>query len=570
MLSRKERLQIIKENPAVSVLIVGAGANGIGTFLDLALQGVDVLMVDRGDYCSGASAASSHMVHGGIRYLENGEFRLVKEAVQERNRLLENAPHLVKPLPTTFPIFKVFSGLLNAPFKFIGILDRPAERGAIVIKIGMTLYDFYTRKQKTVPRHVFRNNADSLEIFPLLNPEVIYTGTYYDGSMPSPERIALELITDAVEVNERAWPMNYVSLVSAAGNQVTLRDEIDGTTLTVIPRVVVNAGGPWIDRVNASFGRDTEFIGGTKGSHIVVENPALRKAIGNNEFFFENKDGRIVLIYPLEDKVLIGTSDLQIDDPDQAVITDQEVQYFIQMIERVFPTITVTPAQIVFTLSGVRPLTNSKAPLTGQISRDHQIMIAEPDKETDFPILSLIGGKWTTYRAFSEKASDAVLQRLGKQRAQSTRNYQIGGGKGYPKSEEEKEQYFSKVVSQTGILPERLEILFARYGTRAERMLDQVEIQHDAYLHHFTGVSQQEVKHIVENEDVVHLDDFILRRSMLGKLGHVTAEGLEELGRLVGQTLGWDEAKTRQEISRVIEILRTKHRMDFNRFIQGQ
>lgn len=101
-------------------------------------------------------------------------------------------------------------------------------------------------------------------------------------------------------------------------------------------------------------------------------------------------------------------------------------------------------------------------------------------------------------------------------------------------------------------------------------MLAQVEIQHDPYLHHFADVSQQEVKHIVENEDVVHLDDFILRRSMLGKLGYVTAAGLEELGRLVGQTLGWDEAKIRQEINRVIEILRTKHRMDFNRFIQGQ
>jgi glycerol-3-phosphate dehydrogenase len=570
MLSRKERLQRIEKNPEVSVLIVGAGANGIGTFLDLALQGVDVLMIDRGDYCSGASAASSHMVHGGIRYLENGEFRLVREAVQERNRLLENAPHLVRPLPTTFPIFKYFSGLLNAPFKFLGILDRPAERGAIVIKIGMTLYDFYTRKQKTVPRHVLRNNTDSLKLFPLLNPEIIFTGTYYDGSMPSPERIALELITDAVQENKNAYPLNYVRLVSATGRQVTLKDEIGGATLTVAPQILINAGGPWIDQINASFGLETEYIGGTKGSHVVIENPELRAAIGDNEFFFENNDGRIVLIYPLEDKVLIGTSDLQIDDPDQAVITDQEVQYFIQMIERVFPTITVTPAQIVFTLSGVRPLTNSKAPLTGQISRDHQIMITEPDKETDFPILSLIGGKWTTYRAFSEKASDAVLQRLGKKRAQSTRNYQIGGGKGYPKSEEEKEKYLSKLGSQTGITSERLEILFARYGTRAERMLAQVEIQHDPYLHHFADVSQQEVKHIVENEDVVHLDDFILRRSMLGKLGYVTAAGLEELGRLVGQTLGWDEAKIRQEINRVIEILRTKHRMDFNRFIQGQ
>ena len=134
MQNRAERISYLKQNPEVSVLIIGAGINGIGTFRDLGLQGLDVVLIDRGDYCSGASAASSHMVHGGIRYLENGEFKLVREAVQERNRLIENAPHLVNPLPTTFPRFKWFSGLLNAPMKFLGFMEKPAERGAIVIK----------------------------------------------------------------------------------------------------------------------------------------------------------------------------------------------------------------------------------------------------------------------------------------------------------------------------------------------------------------------------------------------------------------------------------------------------
>ena len=116
-MNRIEIFNALKQSPEVSVLIVGAGINGIGTFRDLALNGVDVLLVDRSDFCSGASAASSHMAHGGIRYLENGEFRLVREAVQERNRMIQNAPHLVKPLPTTVPMFKIFSGLLNAPLK---------------------------------------------------------------------------------------------------------------------------------------------------------------------------------------------------------------------------------------------------------------------------------------------------------------------------------------------------------------------------------------------------------------------------------------------------------------------
>jgi glycerol-3-phosphate dehydrogenase len=147
---RQEIISDIREHPDVSVLIIGAGINGIGTFRDLALQGIDVLLVDRGDYCSGASSASSHMVHGGIRYLENGEFRLVREAVRERNRLLQNAPHLVARLPTVIPIFKWLSGLLNAPLKFLGLSEKSAERGALVIKLGMLMYDFYTRAQESL------------------------------------------------------------------------------------------------------------------------------------------------------------------------------------------------------------------------------------------------------------------------------------------------------------------------------------------------------------------------------------------------------------------------------------
>src|SRR5512139_167976 len=135
-MNRKEIFNSL-ETKSPAVLIVGGGINGVGVFRDLAANGVDVLLVERADFCSGSSAASSHMAHGGIRYLENGEFRLVREAVQERNRLIENAPHLVKPLPTVIPIFKFWSGLLNAPAKFLRLLDQPSERGSVVIKIGL-------------------------------------------------------------------------------------------------------------------------------------------------------------------------------------------------------------------------------------------------------------------------------------------------------------------------------------------------------------------------------------------------------------------------------------------------
>ncbi len=569
MQTREERLRTLQENPNISVLIIGAGINGIGTFRDLALQGVDVVLVDKGDYCSGTSAASSHMVHGGIRYLENGEFRLVREAVQERNRLLKIAPHLVKPLPTTFPIFKWFSGLFNAPLKFLGLLDRPSERGAIVIKLGMLLYDYYTRRQKTVPKHVFRNRAESTALFPAINSEVIYTATYYDAAMPSPERIAIELVQDAVAANDRAIPLNYVSLLSAAGGTVSLKDEIGGGTVQVNLEIVVNAAGPWIDLVNGSMGRETNFISGTKGSHLILEHPELRRAIGENEFFFENEDGRIVLIFPLLDKVMIGTSDIRVNDLEEIAITDEEIDYFFTMIGRVFPNIHVDRSQIVYTFSGVRPLQRTEGGATGQISREHIVQITEPREDLAFPVLSLVGGKWTSFRAFSEQSSDLILERLERSRKVSTANLPIGGSKGYPSNSAEKDAYFKNLLKTYPIERQHLEGLFETYGTRVEELLEDYGAEASRMLKTVPEISLGEMKFILAKEDVIHLDDLILRRTMLGKLGRITSAGLQEIAQICGEVLGWSDQESHNEIDRFADILRDEHKMNFNEFVGG-
>src|SRR6266545_4654158 len=215
-MNRNEIFSSLKQNPNVSVLIVGGGINGIGTFRDLALNGVDVLLVERGDFCSGASSASSHMAHGGIRYLENGEFRLVREAVRERNRLLQNAPHVVKPLPTTIPIFKRFSGILNAPLKFFRLLDKPSERGSLIIKLGLLMYDAYTGRQRTVPTHQILSRQESLAKWKQLNPAIVNTAVYYDGAILQPERLGVELVLDAEAETPEARALNYVSMISGS------------------------------------------------------------------------------------------------------------------------------------------------------------------------------------------------------------------------------------------------------------------------------------------------------------------------------------------------------------------
>lgn len=491
-----------------TVLIIGGGINGVGTFRDLALQGVDTLLIDRADFCSGASAASSRMAHGGIRYLENGEFRLVREAVQERNRMIQNAPRFVQPLPTTIPIFKTFSGILNAPLKFLGWLEKPSERGGLIIKLGLIMYDAFTGKTRAVPRHAFLGRRPSLQKFPALNPDVRFTATYYDGIILSPERYSLELLLDAEKDGSHARALNYVSLVSAWDQTIILRDELSGKDLEIHPRLIINAAGPWIDPTNQKLGVRSQYVGPTKGSHLVLDNPQLRSAIGDHEFFFENKDGRIVLIFPLFDKVMIGTSDLPIDDPDSARCTEQEVDYFIEMVTRVFPGIQVNRQQIVFRFSGVRPLAYTHARNAGQITRDHHI---QEDLLAGIPVYSLVGGKWTSFRAFSEQATDKTLDFLKMSRRANTRSLPIGAGR--------------------NISPIRTD----------------------------PDYTPNDIASMAEKEKIVHLDDLLLRRTLLAYLGLLTRERVDQMADALGKSLGWDRVRTKAEVERTLAILSDRH-----------
>lgn len=561
-MNRSEILSSLKTNPQVSVLIVGAGINGIGTFRDLALNGIDVLLVDRGDFCSGASSASSHMAHGGIRYLENGEFRLVREAVKERNRMIQNAPHIVKPLPTTVPMFKYLSGLLNAPLKFMGWLDKPSERGSVIIKLGLMMYDAYTGSQRTVPRHKFYSRTESLKKWDKLNPEIVNTAVYYDGLISNPERLALELALDAEAENPNARALNYVSLVSGSGKNVILRDELTDETVEIAPKLVINAAGPWIDFANHSLGVTTKFIGGTKGSHLVLKHPELRKAIGDNEFFFENKDGRIVLIFPLQDRVLVGTSDIKIEHPDDARCTDEEVDYFVEMTARVFPNIKVTREHVVFAFSGVRPLANSMAKNTGQYSRDHHIEVLSGDwTNLTFPVYSLVGGKWTSFRAFSEEVADKAFQFLGIQRNKGTQELPIGGGRNYPRTGEEKAKYINGLAAWTGLSRERLETLFERYGTRTESVADFMKLATDAPLASLPEYSKRELLFLVQHEKAEHLDDLLLRRTMLAMLGRLTRDAVIECAMLMADALNWSLERRNAEAERTLRLLADRHRV---------
>jgi glycerol-3-phosphate dehydrogenase len=540
-----ERLDYVRRDPRAQVLIIGGGINGIATFRDLALQGVSVLLVERNDFCSGASAASSHMIHGGVRYLENGELRLVKESLQERNRLLAAAPHYVRPLKTTIPIFSVFSGLLAAPLRLLTHTQgKPKERGAFLIKVGLMMYDLFGRDGGRMPKHSFLGKKKSFAQMPHLHPEVKYTATYYDAAMDNPERLALDVMRDGVDAGPHARAANYLSAVRADGDAVVLRDELTGEEFSFTADVVVNASGPWTDLTNAGLGLPTRYMGGTKGSHIVLDNPELFEACDGREIFFENNDGRIVLMYPIMNRVLVGTTDIPVDMTEEVVCTDEEVDYFFDLVKRVFPKIHTSHDQIVYRYSGVRPLPASGDTNPGFVSRDYRIVQGVLGADT--PLLSLVGGKWTTFRALGEHLADEALKALGQTRSISTESLPIGGGKNFPTSSAARSQWASE--HRGTVSTDRALQLLERYGTYASVIIRELASRGDSALENHPDYSVGEIQSLVAGEWVVTLSDVLHRRTSLAFSGQVSHLLVEEIARIIAPMLGWSESDISREI----------------------
>jgi len=524
--SSTPRLSHIAQDLTADVLIIGGGINGISTFRELALEGVKVVLVEKNDYCSGASAASSHMIHGGIRYLENGEIRLVRESLLERNRLLSNAPHYVKPLPTTIPIFSTFSGLLSAPRKLLFQNGgAPKERGALLIKIGLMLYDTFGRNNGRLPRHEFFGKKKTLAALPHMNPEVKYSAHYYDAAIESPERPAMDLLRDSLATGPHARAANYVEAIGMTSGGGQLRDTISGETMWFTAPVVLNASGPWVDKTNSALGTPSRFMGGTKGSHIVLDNKELFAACDGREIFFENNDGRIVLMYPLLGRVLVGTTDIPNSDPDEAECTEEEVNYFFDLASHVFPNITLKKSQIVYQYSGVRPLPAAGDLNPGVISRDYRIV--KEDMGDGTYLWSLIGGKWTTFRALGEHWANEVLTHLGLKRSRSTEKLAIGGGLNYPSNAAEQQEWIAQ--HKKSLSSARTEQLLNRYGTFAEEIIDDLETLGDEPLAHAAHYSRGEIISLIQREQVATVSDITHRRTDLAFTGALSDQCLEEI-----------------------------------------
>ncbi|NER83337.1 MAG: glycerol-3-phosphate dehydrogenase/oxidase, partial [Leptolyngbya sp. SIO1D8] len=449
------------QHRAYDLIVIGGGINGAATARDAALRGLSVLLLEKGDFAGGTTSWSSRLAHGGLRYLEYFEFHLVRESLREREILLQAAPHLVKPIQMTIPIY------------------GSGARSYWEIQAGMILYDILSY-DKTLPNHRMLSTAKVRQLFRAVDHEDAKgAAQYYDGQVEYAERLCLEIVLDAQAAG--ADVLNYATVVGLARTDdritgLTAHDQITQQDVTVtLPEhgVVVNTSGPWVDQVlglgqrngaTEPVGRDRK-IGGTKGSHIIVDR---FPGAPDSALYVEAKsDGRPYFILPWCGQCLIGTTDLKYTgDLDRIKASDEEIDYLIAETNRVLPTARLTREHVRFTYSGVRPLPYSEGKKTGSITRAH--VLYDHTSEGVKNLVSLIGGKLTTHRQVGEEMTNWAFKQFGKAAPPSPTLKRPLPGCIWPddaRIDQAYDRYQSRISTET------LDYLFSVYGARATELL---------------------------------------------------------------------------------------------------
>jgi glycerol-3-phosphate dehydrogenase len=489
---------------AFDVAVIGGGIVGCGIARDAARRGLTVALLEKRDFGSGTTSASTRLAHGGLRYLETFDFKLVRLDLREREILLKIAPHLVKPLPFLLPLPRSWWGRQR-------------------LKIGMRLYDWLSY-DKSLPNHRIVGLDELRQLEPALDTTP-YSGAalFYDAQVHSPERLALENVIDASEHGASVW--NYTEVTEAihengrvAGVKAT--HTLTGETREVRARLVVNATGPWFDAVAARIERPhAPRVRMTKGILIACE-PFTTHAL----VLASGVDGRVVFAIPWSGYTWIGTTDTDFEgDPADAVATPEDVQYMVDSLAPHLPA--VRDAKKYWTMAGVRALVREEGS-ESEVSRMHQIA-------TDTPgLISVIGGKLTGYRAIAEEVVDAACRQLGHTAPCTTDTTPLPGGG-----------------------PERSgdAHLDAIYGSRAPRgrALSESDADLQQRLAPNAAALAGQVAYAVRHEFCARLEDFQQRRSYLSFLPDQGSEALSDALRVMQQELGWHAARLRSEADAV-------------------
>jgi glycerol-3-phosphate dehydrogenase len=478
------------------VLVIGGGVNGAGIARDLAGRGLNVVLCEKDDLASATSSASTKLIHGGLRYLEYYEFGLVRDALKEREVLLKSAPHIIWPLTFILP-------------------HHGKLRPWWLIRLGLFLYD-HLGGRRTLPGSKGMDLTGTRFGQPLRN--TFKRGFSYSDCWVEDTRLVVLAALDAAERGATILTRTECTQLSKRDKQsgwtATLYDHGTDESFRIHAQMVVNAAGPWVNKALELVGHSADplpqkyKIRWVKGSHIIV--PKLYQ--GDHAYILQNGDGRIVFVIPHEKKFsLIGTTDLEYTgDLEEVRITLEEVEYLCHAVTGWLRK-AVKPEDVQWTYSGVRPLLDDGASDAKAVTRDY---VLDLEEYKDAPILSVYGGKITTFRKLAEKAGDQVVARLGRGRGAWTAGAVLPGAEA---SGLNFETFVKTLRREFNWLPEALALRLARaYGSRVRAILRGCKRMSDMGEDFGDGIYEAEIRYLVSCEWAMTADDVFWRRSKLG------------------------------------------------------
>jgi glycerol-3-phosphate dehydrogenase len=512
------------------VVVVGGGMAGAGAARDLALRGLSVALVDKGDFASATTARSSKLIHGGLRYLELWDFGLVRESLAERERLGRLAPHLVRPLPFLVPIY------------------RDSSRGLIKVRIGLTLYDWLTPGRDRERYRVLKA-VDALSLEPSIRPDDLRgAGYYFDDLLLYPERLCLENVLSACRHGARAFNYAQVEEVRrdarGAPNGVRVRDLLGGAVATLGARVIVNASGPWVDDLRALArvrDRGAHVLRRTKGIHCLL--PRLT----DRAIYHSTRDDRMIFVIPWREFSLVGTTDTDFDgDLDRVYATRAEVDYLLGEVRQAVPDPRVAAREVHYTYAGVRPLSFEEGRRASDVSRAHKVV-----EEAGGRFLSITGTKLTCFRSLAEELGNRVSRILGRGApARSARLTLDGADAEVGRLEAHTWLDVSDDVAAGGLPPETLQTLVSLYGRNYRRVMElagKVPGGGERLCPSNPDVVAQ-LHHGVHEELTVSLQDFLLRRTGIGTSRCQGRDCAEAIARRLAPLLGWSGRRVDAEL----------------------
>lgn len=520
------------QNTNYDLIIIGGGVNGAAAARDAALRGLKTILLERGDYASGTSSWSTRLVHGGLRYLEYFEFSLVRESLREREVLLRSAPHLVSPLLLTVPVY--------------GDRSRPYWK----IQAGMLLYDIFSY-DKTLPSHRMLPKGKFQQLFRYLDQEGLQGGAqYYDAQAIYAERLCLENIIAAIEAGATCF--NYTEVTDLIRENQTIqqlecKDQLTGETFTLScsDAIIINTSGPWVDQVCQRGKHNQQVspigkkpkIGGTKGSHIVV--PPFSGAPKTALYVEAKSDGRPFFIVPWLGMYLIGTTDLHFQgDLDTVKANNEEIDYLLKETNLIIPSAQLTRKDVQFTYSGVRPLPYTDADSPGSVTRKH--IIYDHGQEGVNNLISLIGGKLTTFRHVGEELVDLVYKKQHKNAPECPTLEKAFPGAIVPSDERVQaavSQYRDRVSLPT------LDHLFTLYGAKATAVLqltdDSPELA-EPITPYLPDIKAQ-IVYAVRHEFAHSFVDILRRRTTIAMQFNYGLDVLPVVSEVLERYCGWSE-----------------------------